>query len=31
MSAAWFSWEGLFFFLSVIVPLAVLIHRNIDG
>lgn len=31
MVAAWFSWEGLFFVISVIVPLAILIHRNIDG
>ncbi|MFO7497237.1 MAG: hypothetical protein R6X05_16545 [Desulfobacterales bacterium] len=31
MMAAWFSWEGLFLIFSVIVPLAILIHRNIDG
>jgi hypothetical protein len=31
MVNAWFSWEGLFFIFSVIVPLAILIQRNIDG
>ena len=26
---AWTSWEGLFFVLSVLIPLAILIHRSI--
>lgn len=31
MVDAWFSWEGLFFIFSVIVPLAILVHRNVGG
>jgi hypothetical protein len=24
------SWEGLFFFVSILVPIVILIHRTID-
>jgi len=28
---AWFSYEGVLFILSVIVPLLILIHKSISG